>query len=215
MSFVSMSDLQTILTDLGNKLRRKPTAIRLTQAEYDALTSEEKHDTTKTYYVTDGQGGGGNTLTVYPVSFNVDLDQTYDITSSIPSDGQVKSYSGSLIQKNITFEDLQTAFDTAFYSQYGIHVPIKTVRQQLSGSNYKDMFSNVQITGFVASYHYDGGSSERFKGDCSISPNNSFYNLYNSTSQTYTFNIGNIRIYGSANPNGEFNRVNFSGYVYA
>ncbi len=33
--------------------------VEITQAEYNALTDEEKHDTTKAYFVKDGQGGGG------------------------------------------------------------------------------------------------------------------------------------------------------------
>lgn len=35
------------------------TSVELTQAQYDALSSAEKHDPTKVYYITDGQSGGG------------------------------------------------------------------------------------------------------------------------------------------------------------
>ena len=58
MGFVSYSNIVSLLTDLGNKLRKKPTAVRLTQAEYDALSSAEKHDITKVYYITDGESSG-------------------------------------------------------------------------------------------------------------------------------------------------------------
>ena len=40
------------------------TSIELTQAQYDALSSAEKHDTSKVYYITDGQGGGGGGYTL-------------------------------------------------------------------------------------------------------------------------------------------------------
>ena len=39
-------------------------AIELTQAQYNALSYAEKHDETKVYYITDGQGGGGYTLPI-------------------------------------------------------------------------------------------------------------------------------------------------------
>ena len=65
MGFVTKEDLTAIFTNLNTKLKKKPTAIRLTQAEYDALTTEEKHDTSKTYYVTDmNPSGSGYTLPV-------------------------------------------------------------------------------------------------------------------------------------------------------
>ena len=38
-----------------------PTAIEISQADYDALSSAEKHDMTKIYYIYDAPGGGGDT----------------------------------------------------------------------------------------------------------------------------------------------------------
>lgn len=52
-NFSTFENLVTLFTDLGNKLAKKPTVIRLTQAEYNALSSEEKHDKTKAYYIYD------------------------------------------------------------------------------------------------------------------------------------------------------------------
>ena len=60
-------------TDLQSVLDDKPTAIRLTQAEYNALTNEQVHDTTKIYYITDGQSGGGES--------NIDDDHITTITT--------------------------------------------------------------------------------------------------------------------------------------
>ena len=53
MNFSSFSNLSTIFTELGNRLRGKPTVLRVSKAEYDALTYEQKHDTTKAYYIYD------------------------------------------------------------------------------------------------------------------------------------------------------------------
>lgn len=52
-NFSTFENLVTLFTDLGRKLAKKPTVIRLSQAEYNALSSEEKHDTTKAYYIYD------------------------------------------------------------------------------------------------------------------------------------------------------------------
>ena len=50
-------------------------SVELTQAEYDALTPEEKMDGT-VYYITDGQGGGGKT---YTGQDGVIVDNTNDV----------------------------------------------------------------------------------------------------------------------------------------
>ena len=50
----------TVESALGGLNQEKTTAIRLTQAQYNALTNEQKHDTSKVYYITDGQSGGGS-----------------------------------------------------------------------------------------------------------------------------------------------------------
>ena len=51
--YSTFDNLSTLFTYLGGKLRGKPTAVRLTKAQYDALTESEKLDTTKVYYITD------------------------------------------------------------------------------------------------------------------------------------------------------------------
>ena len=131
MSFVSMSDLQTILTDLGNKLRRKPTVIRCTQAEYNALTNEQKHDTTKTYFVTDGQGGSGiiiddttigsdkvwssqKTSTELNGKVNISVLGVASGVATLGSDGKVTS---SQLPAGIQIDDTTTSSSAVWSSQ--------------------------------------------------------------------------------------------------
>ena len=58
-NFSTFENLNTLFTYLGNILHGKPTAVELTQAQYNALTTAQKEDSTKIYMVTDGSGGGG------------------------------------------------------------------------------------------------------------------------------------------------------------
>lgn len=57
--YVTITELNTALADyvtssaFTTALATKSTQVRLTKAQYDALAEEEKHDTTKVYYITD------------------------------------------------------------------------------------------------------------------------------------------------------------------
>ncbi len=63
-NFSTFENLNTLFTYLGNLLKRKPTAVELTQAQYDALSLAEKEDRSKVYYITDGSGGGGDSVSI-------------------------------------------------------------------------------------------------------------------------------------------------------
>ena len=56
--------------------------VTLTQAQYDALTTEEKNDPNKVYYVTDAPSGGGVT----------ELSELNDVNVNSITDGQVLKY---------------------------------------------------------------------------------------------------------------------------
>lgn len=95
MSFVSKDDLSAILTNLNTKLRKKPTAVELTTTQYNALSSAEKHDTSKIYYLTDGQGGytlpiaSASTLGGIKVGSGLSIDNT-GVLSSAASGGGIE-----------------------------------------------------------------------------------------------------------------------------
>ena len=63
-NFSTFENLNTLFTYLGNLLRKKPTAVELTQAQYDALSLAEKEDKSKVYYITDGGGGGSSSVSI-------------------------------------------------------------------------------------------------------------------------------------------------------
>lgn len=75
-NFSSFENLVNLFTNLGNVLRGKPTVIRISKADYDELTSEEKHDTTKAYYIYDYETGG---VTVIDDTITA-LDSTWSST---------------------------------------------------------------------------------------------------------------------------------------
>ena len=66
-NFSSFENLNTLFTYLGNLLKRKPTAVELTQAQYDALPLKDKEDKSKVYYITDGGSGGGSSVSISEV----------------------------------------------------------------------------------------------------------------------------------------------------
>ena len=129
---VGLDSLTAILTDLGTKLRKKPTAVRLTQSEYDALTSAEKHDTTKTYFITDGQGGGytlpiasASTLGGIKVGSGLSINNSGVLSAGGTSDFVL------LDERKIDLTSSDTALGTGEFL-YQI---------QLEGTNYKEFFA--------------------------------------------------------------------------
>ena len=80
-NYSTYDDLTSLFTDLGNRLRSKPTAVELTQAQYNALTPAEKADTSKIYMITDQGGGGGTGLLPY---FYIDSEPGSTVTVTAP-----------------------------------------------------------------------------------------------------------------------------------
>ena len=70
------------LIDSGHKHSDYSQAVRLTQAEYDVLTNEQKHDTTKIYYITDGASPSGG----------VQIDDTTTALDKVWSSQKVANY---------------------------------------------------------------------------------------------------------------------------
>lgn len=68
-------------SDLQTELATKSTHVRLTKAQYDALTTEEKHDTTKVYYITD----------YTPMPVNAELNDTVTASDKVWSSQKVAS----------------------------------------------------------------------------------------------------------------------------
>lgn len=106
-------------------------AIELTQAQYDALSYAEKHDDSKVYYITDGQGGGGNALKTYPLQAIITLD-TPATTGSITNRSSCSAQSSWDI---ITVEQLQQAvLDCA----QGYNLPYTQINfEDFNGNGYK------------------------------------------------------------------------------
>ena len=59
------------------------TAVELTQAEYDELTPEEKNDTSKIYFITDGTGGGGSSYSVEDIYTGTSRQTTMQLSKTI------------------------------------------------------------------------------------------------------------------------------------
>ncbi len=74
-------------------------AVELTQAQYDALTPEQKSDPTKVYYITDAP------------SSDLDIDDLQNVNISNPSSGQVLQYNG---QKWVNGNSGGISFDSNF-----------------------------------------------------------------------------------------------------
>ena len=85
-NYSSYENLTSLFTDLGNRLRSKPTAVEVTQAQYNALTPAEKADTSKIYMITD-QGGGGGGCGLLPY-FYIDSEAGSTVTVTAP-DGSI------------------------------------------------------------------------------------------------------------------------------
>lgn len=66
-----MANLQSIT--YGDSVFGIPKSVELTQAEYDALTDEEKNNGT-TYFITDGQGGGGGGASSLQAMYDANQD---------------------------------------------------------------------------------------------------------------------------------------------
>lgn len=61
-------------------------AVELTKAQYDALTTEQKNDPTKAYFVTDYNPGGGGASA---------LNDLTDVEVTAPTNGQILQYDGT------------------------------------------------------------------------------------------------------------------------
>lgn len=60
MNFSNYQNLRDLFTAIGNKLTHRPETIEISQADYDQLTTEQKNDKTKEYFIYDADGGGGS-----------------------------------------------------------------------------------------------------------------------------------------------------------
>lgn len=85
--YVTITQLNTALasyvtsTEFVSALATKSTHVRLTKAQYDALTTEQKHDTTKVYYITD----------YTPMPVNAELNDTVTASNKVWSSQKVAS----------------------------------------------------------------------------------------------------------------------------
>lgn len=85
--YVTITELNTALADyvtssaFTTALATKSTQVRLTKAQYDALTEEEKHDTTKVYYITD----------YTPMPVNAELNDSVTASDKVWSSQKVAS----------------------------------------------------------------------------------------------------------------------------
>lgn len=59
MNFSNYQNLTSLFTEIGNRFRKRPEAVEISQADYDLLTPVQKADKTKIYYIYDASGGGG------------------------------------------------------------------------------------------------------------------------------------------------------------
>ena len=80
-NFSTFENLSTLFTYLGNKLKGKPTAIKLSQSQYEALPEQQQKDTSKMYFVPDAPSSGyvlpiasQNTLGGVKVGNNLSID---------------------------------------------------------------------------------------------------------------------------------------------
>lgn len=106
MGFVTKEDLTAIFTNLNTKLKKKPTAVRLTQAQYNELTSEEKHDTSKTYYVTDMNPSGGS-----GAGFELELIESFTLNLTTSSNGTPQSVNATF---STSWSDIEDTYDYLF-----------------------------------------------------------------------------------------------------
>lgn len=163
MAFVSKEDLSAILTNLNTKLRKKPTAVRLTQAEYDQLTSEEVHDTTKTYYITDGESGGGGSYTL-PIASASELGgiKVGDGLSINSSTGVLSASSGMTlypltIKVPLTEPYTKSTYDTTSASAYMDNA-------EYLSADYNGMMTNIRTYCENAEYPFNTVEFETFGG---------------------------------------------------
>lgn len=98
--YVTITELNTALANyvtssaFTTALATKSTQVRLTKAQYDALTEEEKHDTTKVYYITD----------YTPMPVNAELNDTVTASNKVWSSQKVASeLSGILTYPNMVW----------------------------------------------------------------------------------------------------------------
>lgn len=81
-------------SDLQTEIATKSTHVRLTKAQYDALTTEQKHDTTKVYYITD----------YTPMPVNAELNDTVIASNKVWSSQKVANeLSGILTYPNMVW----------------------------------------------------------------------------------------------------------------
>ena len=118
--FSTFENLNTLFTYLGGKLRVKPTVVRLTKNEYDALTSAQKHDTTKAYYIYDWD----------PTPATIIDDTTTSTTKTWSSQKISQSSGGSTV--SIT---TRTGTDTALGGQF---ITINNVETLINGTGWME-----------------------------------------------------------------------------
>ena len=92
-NYSTFEDLNSLFTTLGGKLRGKPTAVELTKAEYDALSSADKQDASKIYYITDySPSGSGGAI----------INDTTIATTSVWSSQKTHDYIDGAVASAIT-----------------------------------------------------------------------------------------------------------------
>lgn len=132
--YVTITDLNTALTsyvtstDFTTALNNKSTQVRLTKAQYDALTEEEKHDTTKVYYITD----------YTPMPVNAELNDTVTASNKV--------WSSQKVTDEIEKSKIPTAYRAIDIQGQPYEIVLSTAEQFIVGSNLKYGLDGIAIT---------------------------------------------------------------------
>ena len=103
--YSNYEDLVTLFTSLGAKLRDKLSGIELTQAEYDALTQQEKMDASKVYFIPSRTriyyknvlygGGGGGGVDTSLIAEDFDSSLAYSVGDVVINNGSLYKFTSA------------------------------------------------------------------------------------------------------------------------
>lgn len=115
-------------SDLQTELATKSTHVRLTKAQYDALTTEQKHDTTKVYYITD----------YTPMPVNAELNDTVTASNKV--------WSSQKVTDEIEASKVPTMYRAIDIQGQPYEIVLDTAEQFTVGSSLKYGQDGISIT---------------------------------------------------------------------
>lgn len=167
------------------------TAVELTQAEYDLLTTEEKNDTSKIYFVTDGTGGGGSSYSVEDIYTGTSRQTTMQLSKTIDNFDAIEieiswTYNNNIYQYSIITSTNRILSSSADYYclGYNNYRYVELAFTDNSTITWNNSSDNIEYVSKVKGIKYGSSNTE----DTEF-PSYTETTIYESSTDENTYNL--------------------------